>query len=120
MNRVIRLKAECLGKAILVTAESLDDGLHILVCGGTRSHCGSVTMAEADGTMSTMQRPSHKDAAVSELFAADLSKRFARPVCCVCGIHYDDITPDGIAAVLDVCKQLSAELAAHLTAALHS
>ena len=89
--------------------------LCVLVTGGA-AHIGSISAAtprpsladpdKISATASTFCYPGHKDSQVGNLFAETLSARLNQKVVALCGIHYDNITPDGIAAVLSLAKTL--------------
>lgn len=100
-----------------LTAEVLHVGqdLCVLVTGGA-AHIGSVSTAaprpsladpdKISATASTFCYPGHKDGQVGNLFAETLSARLNQKVVVLCGIHYGDITPGGIATVLSLAKTL--------------
>lgn len=52
-------------------------------------------------TMSTWNQLSHKDDAVAQLYVQQASLKLQSVVCCICGIHLDDITPEEMKAVMD-------------------
>lgn len=99
-NGVMKLKTELFGHSIRCQAQQLDDGVHVLLVGGSRTHIGAVSVAEPDGTVETKTFPGHKDQFVSEPWAAALAKHTGRRVCVVCGIHYDDATKSQIEEIL--------------------
>ena len=57
-------------------------------------------------TVSTFCYPGHKDDKIGNLFAETLSARLVKKVTVLCGIHYDNITPQGIAAVAELARDL--------------
>ena len=71
----------------------LDEGLHVLLTGGCRTHVGAVTLAEPGCPPRTLLRQSHRDDVLSTRWAATLSDALHIPVCTACGVHYDDATP---------------------------
>lgn len=78
---------------------------------GGASHIGCAVMAvpyQKDGkthaTLSVLNRPSHKDDAVASLYAKAVCEQENCCVVCICGIHYDNISPEQIAAVMDWAK----------------
>ena len=97
-------------------------GAHLVICisGGDAPHIGSVVVAESrpslsgngrSATSSVLNRIGHKDEAIAREVAEGLAVRFDTVVCCVCGIHKDDATPEDIAA----CATLGEELVHFLT-----
>lgn len=77
----------------------LDEGLHVLLTGGCRTHVGAVTLAEPGCPPRTLLRQSHRDDVLSTRWAAALSDALHTPVCAACGVHYDDATPDQIRTI---------------------
>ena len=114
MGRTVTVSLPCLDGMLRAEATVLDGGLHLLVTGGCLTHAGAVSMAEPDGTLRNLQRPGHKDLAVSDLFALELAGQLHLSVCAVCGIHYDRITRAGIDEVMNTCRSLLALLIAEL------
>ncbi len=100
------LEIEVLGFPIRAEVRKLDSGWTILVEGGMRTHVGSVTLAEPDGTEHTLERPGHRESSVSRLWAQSLAKTWNAPVCVCCGIHYDNATPEQLQMILAACSQL--------------
>ena len=84
----------------------LDDGLHVLLTGGCRSHIGSVTVAEPTREERTIALPGHREAEVSRRWAAALAGRFRCRTAVVCGIHYDNLTRPQLADVLEGLEQM--------------
>lgn len=89
-------------------------GSDLVICVGNESgaHIGSCVISETyekNGkvhvTSSVRNRVEHKDGEVALLYAETAAKLLNRTVCCVCGIHYDDITPEEIREVIAWCKQ---------------
>lgn len=69
----MRLECEALGQSIRAEALRLDEGWDVSVFGGSRSHVGAVTLAEADGSVQTLLRRDHRDDAVSVRWAQALA-----------------------------------------------
>jgi hypothetical protein len=108
----ITIERPLLGYCLSVTARYLGSDLLVTVTGGCREHIGAVTVASPDGKSSggTILLPTHKDDAVSRLFAERLSSLLGTTVCAVCGIHYDNASADDIRAIVDNAKELLSEL----------
>lgn len=102
----MRLECEVLGQSIRAEALRLDEGWDVCVFGGSRSHVGAVTLAEADGSVQTMLRRNHRDDAVSVRWAKTLSQRWNAPVCVRAGIHYDKIGRAESDRILEACEAL--------------
>lgn len=84
------------------------EGVHVLVCGGTRPHIGAVSVAGPDGAVSTMQFPGHKDGVISSRWAEALLTYF--PVVVAAGIHYDRLNREEIEAVVALTDEMLKEL----------
>lgn len=105
--------------ALDVTLEHLGTQLVVCVSGGSTPHIGSVTLASprpsltgagTSATSSVLNLPGHKDEAIGRPLAELLAARFGTTVCCICGIHIDDATPEDIAS----CETLGHDIATFL------
>lgn len=108
----MRAETSCLGRRIWAQVQKLDDGFDAGVYGGDASHVGAVSLAEASGTVQTLTRSGHKDAAVSEHWALTLSRTWQSPVCVRCGIHFDDFTKEALPLILQACDTLLSDILA--------
>lgn len=89
--------------------------LCVLVSGGA-AHIGSISAATprpslagpaaVSATASTFCYPGHKDGKIGERFAEVLSARLEKKVAVICGIHYDGLTAEGIAAITALAQEL--------------
>ena len=102
-----------------LTIEQLGTQLVVCVSGGSTPHIGSVTLASPrpslagtgmSATSSVLNLIGHKDEAVGRPLAEMLASRLDTTVCCICGIHIDDATPEDIAS----CKTLGCDIASFL------
>lgn len=103
---MIRAERRVLGWPIRAQAERLDSGYDVAVYGGERTHVGAVSLASPEGLVQTLERTGHRDAAVSERWAAALGRAWNAPVCVRCGIHYERATKAQIAEILAACDAL--------------
>lgn len=106
----MRLERTVLGYPLIAELTALDEGWDVSITGGSRTYVGAVTLAEPDVTIQTLQREQHRDGRISEQWASELAKHLHSPVCVRCGIHYDAITKEQLAAVIDGCNALLFEL----------
>lgn len=99
--------------------EQLGTQLVICVSGGSAPHIGSVTLASprpsltgtgTSATSSVINLIGHKDEAVGRPLAEMLAARLDTTVCCICGIHIDDASPEDIAS----CETLGSDIATFL------
>lgn len=110
--------------SISVFAEELGDDLCVMVTGG-RAHIGAVALSVArpslrgDGgvgiSTSILTMTGHKDDRVAKYVSEQLSKNLNRNVVSVCGIHYDNITPEGISRVTALAEEAAVKLARHFS-----
>lgn len=102
----ISLSEGCLGHEIEVEITGYPYGIHVSVYGGTLPHIGAVSVADADGHVTTTQFPTHRDSVVSERWAEAFGKAGLLPAVIEAGIHFDGITQEGISQVLEVSDRL--------------
>ena len=107
--RQFELKRTLFGADITAQVSALDEGVHVLLAGGERSHVGAVALAQNGELLACPSFPGHKEQTVCERWALALSRETGACAAVACGIHYDHITPEGIQAVLDICDKLLEE-----------
>ncbi len=97
----IRLQAIFMGK-----------DLCILIDGGDKPHIGAVTLAYEKNNLNpnTLIIPHHKEDIISQDVSKIVSNAMNCAVCCICGIHINNITKDEILQVLDMARALSVAL----------
>ena len=95
---------------IFAEATFLDEGISVIIAGGNKSHIGSITTAETKDNINTTTFPGHKDNVVSECWARLLSEKYKCRVAVVCGIHYDNVTRDMIASIVEITDDMLMEL----------
>lgn len=98
------------GYPLVCTVARLDEGVHILLTGGCKSHIGAVSTAEPGGEVQTQLFPGHKDQYISEPWAKAICEKTGERVCVVCGIHYDDADKGQIQRILEETDALLAEI----------
>ncbi|MCR5814415.1 MAG: hypothetical protein K6G15_07985 [Desulfovibrio sp.] len=84
--------------------------LLITIFGGA-AHIGAVAVAEK-AQVRLHQCQGHREGEIAQSMAKTLAMACNCTVCVVCGIHYDKITKEEIALVLQGCKELE-NLALH-------
>lgn len=104
--REVHLEARWKDHAIEVKCTVLDQGIHILITGGCRTHVGAVSYGFPGEKTKTVQFPGHRDGAVSEKWAEYLCQRFQVPVIVNCGIHYDHVDRNDIESIVSVTDKL--------------
>lgn len=108
--RQFELRRTLFGADIIAQVTVLDNGVHVLLTGGDRTHVGAVSVAYPQGNITTQQFPSHKDGVVSERWAKALCEAGRRPAVVVAGIHYDDLSREQIAEVVALTDDMLREL----------
>lgn len=93
---------------IVLTATDVGNDLILLISGGVR-HIGAASTAYWDGESVKVQTsvvPHHKEHAISESIALRVAEALNKTVTVVMGIHYDDLSKEGILKVVEIvnCK----------------
>ena len=101
-GRMILLEEPLFGQIIRAEANLLDDGIHVLITGGERTHVGAVSAAEPGKETETMTFPGHKDHFVSGPWAKALAEVLNARAVVACGIHYDRASEAQIRQILRV------------------
>ncbi|WP_151736339.1 hypothetical protein [Paenibacillus tengchongensis] len=89
---------------IALTAMEVGEDLLLLITGGVR-HIGAASTAYKDGGQwkaDTAAVPHHKEHTISEGIALLAAERLGRTVTVVMGIHYDDLSKEGIAEAVRI------------------
>lgn len=98
----------CMGYAIEADVARYPEGLHASVYGGERPHIGAVSVANQVGNVDTTQFPGHKDGVVSQSWAEAFADAGLLPAVVEAGIHYDELSAEGIREVLNATERLLA------------
>lgn len=108
--RQFELKRTLFGADITAQITVFDEGVQVLIFGGTRPHIGAVSVIDPAGVYSTTQFPGHKDGIVSEQWTKALSAAEYRPAVIIAGIHYDDLSRGQITEVVEMTDDMLDEL----------
>lgn len=86
------------------------------ICGGEKPHIGAVSIAESRPSLADPARTSatasvfcfvgHKEDELAKAAAEKLAKTLQTHVVVAAGIHWDDISKEGIQKIIDNCGQL--------------
>jgi hypothetical protein len=108
---------------VLAQVDQVGDDVLVLLTGG-RAHIGAVAIAQPRPSLRDPEQPSstgsvitllgHKEDAVAKTMAEALSGRLSRNVVGVAGIHWDALTREDIAAVMELCRTINEKIAAAL------
>lgn len=102
----ITLQTTLMDYPISVYGQLLDEGIHVLIVGGSRTHIGAISYALSPEEIQTIQYPKHREGIISEDWARELYQSFQIPITISCGIHYDNVGREEIDLILDAVKQL--------------
>lgn len=92
---------------IVLSATVVGRDLLLLISGGDH-HIGATSTAylnEDHVEVLTSAVPHHKEHTISEPIAIKVAEALQRTVTVVMGIHYDDLTKDGIMEVVNIVNQ---------------
>jgi len=106
----LQMQKTVLNRTLTAEVSELDEGILVLLTGGDRSHIGAVSMTAPGEALQTLERTGHRDAEVSRIWAERLAAACGQPVTVCCGIHYDQISKQGIAEVLQASAELCGEV----------
>ncbi len=108
---------------VLAQVDQVGDDLLVLLTGG-KAHIGAVAIAQPRPSLQDPGQPSstgsvitilgHKEDAVAKAMAEALSGRLGRNVIVVAGIHWDALTREGIATIMELCRKINEKIAAAL------
>jgi gallate decarboxylase subunit D len=111
-------------EVVAVVYELSDDCLVILY-GGTRPHIGAIGMAQARpslkdpkenaATSSVFTYTGHKEDMVAKALSEELTRRLARNTVVVAGIHWDDLSSEGIEKIRTICRLITEKIVKKLS-----
>jgi len=95
-----------------ITAEvtKLDEGMHILLTGGSKTHIGAICYKYPQMESVTLEFPSHKEGELAKSWVSTLSEVYGGPIFVFCGIHYKLESKDEIKKILKTCDELLNEI----------
>jgi hypothetical protein len=114
MGKHFCLRRELFDKRITAYVTPLDEGIHVLLVGGDTRHVGAVSLAQNGKLLQTVSYPTHKEQVIAEKWAIALSQKSCADVTVACGIHYDDLSREGIAAVVAQTDRMLADILQHI------
>ena len=102
----IYLEKTLMGYRLEARCSILDEGIHVLLTGGSRTHVGAVSFCFPGETVQTVQFPEHRDGVVSKKWAEHLCRKFCTPVIVNCGIHYDNVGKEDICRIVAETEEM--------------
>lgn len=104
------IEKECLGYPICARIDIPAEGLAVLLTGGCKPHIGAVSSIEPGQEVLTTQFTGHREGVISQQWAQALCSRYNTPTVVSCGIHYNNLSREGINEVLDCSFSLLQEV----------
>lgn len=104
------IEKSILGRKIRVRLQFLDEGVNVLLTGGHKSHIGAVSGRIPGQDPVDIELPGHKEGILAKQWSQELVKAWKMPVWVECGIHYENLSKEGIGQVLDSCGQMLQEI----------
>ena len=104
--KTFSLSVSVRGREISALVILLEEGIHVSVFGGDKSHIGAVCVIDPEGICHRMQFPGHRDGVIASGWAKALSAAGYGPVTAEAGIHYNQIDPAGIDEVMAASDHL--------------
>ena len=96
------------------------EDLLVVLWGGSRPHIGAVGLAEPRPSLKDPQRTSatssvftfagHREDSLAKDLAEELARRLGRRVVVSAGMHWEGLTPEGIAKVTALCGRFAARI----------
>ena len=113
MINLIEKQIVLLDRIVQVSVCRTECGIQVLIAGGDRLHIGAVSIVDENSNLISHVFEGHKDYVISDRWAVKLYEHFLVPVVVSAGIHYDEITPDGIKTVIEEMEKLLEEVMAY-------
>ncbi|MCD7863405.1 MAG: hypothetical protein LUG61_07820 [Lachnospiraceae bacterium] len=98
----------------------LSAGVEVNLYGGCLPHIGAVSIVDPERNLTTTQFPTHKDGVVSAKWARTIADAGYLPVTVIAGIHYDNLTKEEIAVVVEATDEMLKEALEQLYAHISS
>lgn len=108
--RQFELRRSWRGKDIIAHVLVLDEGVHVSLYGGDKTHIGAVGIIDPDGNRAVTQFSGHREGLVCERWLDALAAANVKPAVVEAGIHYDGLDREGISEVLGVLEELLGDL----------
>ena len=105
-----RLERVLYGRSLSAEWIRLEQGISVTVYGGDLAHIGAVSVADPSGEVKTLVFPGHKDQFIAKPWAEAIYQKTGLPVTVSAGIHYDNLSREGIARVLALAEDMRKEL----------
>ncbi|MCD8131695.1 MAG: hypothetical protein LUE16_10565 [Lachnospiraceae bacterium] len=118
--REFRVDRELMDERLTARILVLPGGVEAHIYGGCLPHIGAVSIVDPDGCLTTTQFPGHKDGVVSDKWAKAIAGAGRLLVTVAAGIHYDNLTKEGIGAVVEATDEMLEEALKEMRDAVES
>ncbi len=118
-DQIVRCERTVWGITLLCDVVPMGRDYTFCICSDCGGHIGAAALAVArpsltgsgvSATTSVLNCLGHKDDTVACRLAAAVAAAKNCTAVCICGIHIDALTPEGIEAILAACRELEAEI----------
>jgi hypothetical protein len=113
------------GFEIVAMVYELSDDCLVILYGGTRPHIGAIGMAQARpslkdprenaATSSVFTYTGHKEDMVAKMLSEEITRRLGRNTVVVAGIHWDDLSAEGIEKIRTICRVITEKIVEKLS-----
>lgn len=104
-----------LDAAITVQVLHFSKGVSVSLFGGHAPHIGAVAVLSPEGETFLTQFSGHKEGEICQSWALMLKQKGITPAVVQAGIHYDQLTPEGIKQVMKITDRLFYDVLSTLT-----
>ena len=102
------------GESITAVLHRTGNDCAVFVAGGLKEHVGAVSLCSEDGAVRTLTLAGHKDQFITEPWSLRIHEVTGSAVSVSAGIHYDNLTKEQIAQVMDSVNELLGQLLSSL------
>ena len=113
------------GFEVVAIVHELDTDCLVILYGGTRPHIGAVGMGqvrpslkdpeEVSASSSVFTYVGHKEDMVAKAVSEELTRKLRRNTVVVAGIHWDDLSAEGINEIRSACQALTDKIIRELS-----
>lgn len=116
MNNGLTISLEENGMEIVARLISTGNDLVVLLSGG-QGHVGAVALSPRGSAAATViAMPGHREDGPAKDMAERLSAALGRTVTVVAGLHWDNLSKEGIATALCLCERLTQRIITEMKA----
>lgn len=102
------------GESITAVLHLVGEDCTVTVAGGELSHVGAVSVCPKTGEVQTIVFPGHKEQYITEPWCRHIHEITGGAVSVTAGVHYDGLTKQEIAGVMDAVSGLEEQMLRYL------